>query len=180
MIDTGHGSPIVLIPGLQGRLEWMAPAIEALSARHRVLSFSLGETNGADPFPGWLDIVDRLVDRTAERRVTLIGVSYGGLIAVRYAARHPERVGALVLVASPSPRFKLDRVSAACAKYPRAALPLHEHCLFKLGLPLGELWWLAELAAWLRAHGRHRFLLTAPPLRLPGAVGSPVTPVATV
>ena len=63
---------------------------------------------------------------------------------------------------------------------PRAALPLHEHCLFKLGLPLGELWWLAELAAWLRAHGRHRFLLTAPPLRLPGAVGSPVTPVATV
>ena len=25
-----------------------------------------------------------------------------------------------------------------------------------------------------------RFLLTAPPLRLPGAVGSPVTPVATV
>lgn len=62
----------------------------------------------------------------------------------------------------------------------RAALPLHEHCLFKLGVPLGELWWLAELAAWLRVNRRHRFLLTAPPLRLPGAVGSPVTPVATV
>jgi kynurenine formamidase len=62
----------------------------------------------------------------------------------------------------------------------RAALPLHEHCLFKLGVPLGELWWLTELAAWLRSHGRNRFLLTAPPLRLPGAVGSPVTPVATV
>jgi hypothetical protein len=42
------------------------------------------------------------------------------------------------------------------------------------------LWWLGELAAWLRAHDRSRFLLTAPPLRLPGAVGSPVTPVATV
>jgi len=63
---------------------------------------------------------------------------------------------------------------------PSAALPLHEHCLFKLGVPLGELWWLHDLAAWLRAHGRSRFLLTAPPLRLPGAVGSPVTPVATV
>jgi kynurenine formamidase len=62
----------------------------------------------------------------------------------------------------------------------RAALPLHEHCLFKLGVPLGELWWLGDLARWLRAHGRSRFLLTAPPLRLPGAVGSPVTPVATV
>lgn len=59
-------------------------------------------------------------------------------------------------------------------------LPLHEHCLFKLGVPLGEMWHLAELAAWLEANGRNRFFLTAPPLRLPGAVGSPVTPVATV
>lgn len=58
--------------------------------------------------------------------------------------------------------------------------PLHEHCLFKIGVHLGELFYLSELADWLRAHHRSRFLLTAPPLRLPGAVGSPATPVATV
>lgn len=62
----------------------------------------------------------------------------------------------------------------------KSLLPLHHHCLFKLGLPLAELWYLRELAEWLHAHNRHRFLLTAPPLRLPGAVGSPVTPIATV
>lgn len=61
-----------------------------------------------------------------------------------------------------------------------AALPLHEHCLFKLGVHLGELWHLTPLANYLREHRRSRFLLTAPPLRLPGAVGSPTTPVATV
>ncbi|UTW11992.1 cyclase family protein [Marinobacterium rhizophilum] len=61
-----------------------------------------------------------------------------------------------------------------------ASLPLHEQCLFKLGIHLGELWDLTELANFLRSHNRSRFLLTAPPLRLPGAVGSPVTPVATV
>lgn len=60
------------------------------------------------------------------------------------------------------------------------SLPLHERCLFRLGLPLGELWLLADLAAWLKENGRSRFLLTAPPLRLTGAVGSPVTPIATV
>jgi kynurenine formamidase len=59
-------------------------------------------------------------------------------------------------------------------------LPLHAHCLFRLGVYLGEFWYLAELADWLREAGRNRFLLTAPPLRLPHAVGSPVTPVATV
>lgn len=59
-------------------------------------------------------------------------------------------------------------------------LPLHHHCIFKLGLNLGELWYLTELADWLKANKRSRFLLTAPPLRLPGAVGSPPSPVATV
>jgi kynurenine formamidase len=59
-------------------------------------------------------------------------------------------------------------------------LPLHHRCLFELGVPLGEMWYLDELAAWLREHSRSRFLLTAPPLRLPGAVGSPTTPIATV
>jgi kynurenine formamidase len=42
------------------------------------------------------------------------------------------------------------------------------------------MWFLSDLADWLREHGRSRFLLTAPPLRLPGAVGSPATPIATV
>ncbi|SHH70018.1 cyclase family protein [Pollutimonas bauzanensis] len=62
----------------------------------------------------------------------------------------------------------------------KSLLPLHHHCLFKLGLPLAELWYLRDLAEWLAQHQRNRFLLTAPPLRLPGAVGSPVTPIATV
>lgn len=61
-----------------------------------------------------------------------------------------------------------------------ASHPLHDLCLFRLGVYLGELWHLSELADWLGEHGRNSFLLTAPPLRLPGAVGSPVTPVATV
>jgi kynurenine formamidase len=59
-------------------------------------------------------------------------------------------------------------------------LPIHHLCLFKLGVPLGELWYLNDLAVWLREHDRSRVLLTAPPLRLPGIVGSPLNPIATV
>ncbi len=70
--------------------------------------------------------------------------------------------------------------SRPCEEDHCAALPLHAHCLFKLGVNLGEIWYLSELADYLRAKKRYRFLLTAPPLRLPGAVGSPATPVATV
>jgi len=59
-------------------------------------------------------------------------------------------------------------------------LPLHQACLFRLGIHLGELWYLTPLAQWLRQNGRSHFMLTCPPLRLPGSFGSPVTPVATV
>ena len=59
-------------------------------------------------------------------------------------------------------------------------LPLHHHCLFKLGLPLAELWYLRDLAQALESRGRNAVFLTAPPLYLPGAIGSPVTPVATI
>lgn len=78
--------------------------------------------------------------------------------------------------------YAVERYPAHPPKTPGShpLLPLHHHCLFKLGLPLGELWYLRELAAWLRTHARSRFMLTAPPLRLPGAMGSPVTPIATV
>ena len=67
---------------------------------------------------------------------------------------------------------------AMAEKYAR--LPLHELCLFKLGVNIGELWYLSELSKWLRENNRTRFLLTAPPLRLTGAVGSPSSPIATV
>jgi kynurenine formamidase len=76
--------------------------------------------------------------------------------------------------------YAVERVGLPATDDATKLLPLHHHCLFKRGVPLGELWHLSELAAWLQANGRQHFLLTAPPLRLPGAVGSPVTPVATV
>ena len=82
------------------------------------------------------------------------------------------------LAAIAADNYAVEHVDASAQR--DCLLPLHHHCLFKRGIPLGELWHLTELAGWLRAHRRHRFLLTAPPLRLPGAIGSPVTPVATV
>ncbi len=89
-------------------------------------------------------------------------------------------IGDSELAALIADNYAVEAVPARRVEGRHASLPLHEHCLFKLGVNLGELWHLSPLAEWLRAHGRSRFLLTAPPLRLPGAVGSPTTPIATV
>jgi len=84
------------------------------------------------------------------------------------------------IVAICADNYAVEAYPARTSGPGHSILPLHHHCLFKLGVPLAELWYLKDLADWLRDHGRSRFLLTAPPLRMPGAVGSPVTPIATV
>lgn len=84
------------------------------------------------------------------------------------------------VVALVSDNEAVEVLPATAAPVHGPHIPLHHLCLFKLGIPLGELFLLSDLADWLRANGRSRFLFTAPPLRLPGAVGSPVTGVGTV
>jgi kynurenine formamidase len=55
---------------------------------------------------------------------------------------------------------------------------LHPVLIAKLGLPLGELWRLDDLAAACERDGRYDMLVVASPLNLRGGVGSPANAVA--
>jgi kynurenine formamidase len=57
-------------------------------------------------------------------------------------------------------------------------LPMHMLCLRDMGMMLGEYWDLGGLAADCAADGVYEFQLIAPPLKVVGAVGSPVSPIA--
>lgn len=57
---------------------------------------------------------------------------------------------------------------------------LHRRTLALLGMPIGEFWWLHDLAEACRSLGRFHFLLSATPWRLPRGVGSPITPMAVL
>jgi pimeloyl-ACP methyl ester carboxylesterase len=130
VISKGTGYPIALLPGIQGRWEWMRPTVEALTAGHRVVSWSLGELRQPGKenkteasFLAWMRALDRAFDNVHERRLSLIGVSFGGLIAACYAARRPDRVTSLILVSVPSPVWKPTRGDRFCVNYPRLAMP---------------------------------------------------------
>lgn len=56
--------------------------------------------------------------------------------------------------------------------------PLHQVVIPNLGLTIGEMWNLDELAEACAAASRYAFLLSAAPLPITGAVGSPLNPVA--
>jgi kynurenine formamidase len=56
--------------------------------------------------------------------------------------------------------------------------PLHQIFLPQMGLPIGEIFDLEELADDCAADGIYEFFLAAPPLPITGGVGSPVNPLA--
>lgn len=56
--------------------------------------------------------------------------------------------------------------------------PLHQVAIPNIGLFLGEMWDPDSLAEHCAADGRYDFMLSAAPLAITGAVGSPVTPLA--
>jgi kynurenine formamidase len=63
---------------------------------------------------------------------------------------------------------------------PEAEVLLLLHCIAirDMGMSLGEVWNLEALSADCRADGVYEFLLVAPVLNIPGAVGTPISPVA--
>ena len=130
-IDRGKGSPLVLIPGIQGRWEYLEPAIDALAESFRVLTFPLSGEQGCEAavdstigMDNDMHQAEVVLDRLGIRRATICGISFGGLPAIRFAAMHPERTSALVLVSTPGPGWRLRPRHRFYARWPRLFGPL--------------------------------------------------------
>jgi 3-oxoadipate enol-lactonase len=91
----------------------MLPGLCALSKHCRTVSYTLPGDPGSgmkfdralgfDTFVRQLDV---LFERTGLEKAALCGVSYGGFIALRYAAVRPERVASLIFVSAPAPGWQ--------------------------------------------------------------------------
>jgi 3-oxoadipate enol-lactonase len=125
IVERGQGVPVVLIPGLQGRWQYFEPAFDALAASCRAITYSLDGEPGSgrrfDPaagFDGLAVQVDRVLDQLAIDRAVLCGISFGGLVALRYAVTRPARTAALILASTPGPGFHLKRRHEIYARLP--------------------------------------------------------------
>lgn len=126
VVERGHGVPVIVIPGIQGRWEWMTPAIEALAACCRVITFSLCDEpssgfaiDAEQGIENYMRQLDAVYEHAGLERAVLVGVSFAGPIAMEYAVRHPERVDALLLVSALPPNWTPD---ARARFYMRAPL----------------------------------------------------------
>ncbi|MBX3233079.1 MAG: alpha/beta fold hydrolase [Labilithrix sp.] len=133
------GDPaIVLLHGLLFDGGMWRGQIEALASRGRVLVFDGPGHGKSEPAPRFMleDHADALFDAFGELgvdRAVVVGLSWGGMVGMRLALQHPEKVKALAL---------LD-TSASAEPLPekiknRAFIALHRRLGFPYGLYLRE------------------------------------------
>jgi pimeloyl-ACP methyl ester carboxylesterase len=106
--EAGQDIPLVLIHGAGCNLEDMRLALgECLAGRRLILIDRPGhgwsERRGADgSSPAYQAAILRdVLDRLGVPRAVLVGHSWGGALALRFALDHPQRVAALLLLAPP-------------------------------------------------------------------------------
>jgi pimeloyl-ACP methyl ester carboxylesterase len=101
--EWGEGPPLVLIPGLAGGYELLGPIARCLARDYRVISYQLrGEEDCfalRRPFglPDLADDLAELLDYLYLESPAIFGVSFGGIIGLEFAARHPHRLESLIL-----------------------------------------------------------------------------------
>jgi pimeloyl-ACP methyl ester carboxylesterase len=99
----GEGPPLVLVPGLAGGFDLLGPLAQRLARDFQVITYQLrGED---DCFAlrrrfGLGDLVDDLDEFLTWfglERPAVLGVSFGGVVALELAIRQPHRLSGLVL-----------------------------------------------------------------------------------
>ena len=114
----GGGATVVFSHGLLYSLRMWDPQIAELRARFRCVAYDHRGQGESEKAPTGLDMdtltedAVALIGALASGPVHFVGMSMGGFVGIRLAARHPERVRSLVLVdtaAGPEPARNVPR-----------------------------------------------------------------------
>jgi len=108
--EHGSGAPVLLAYGIGGNAGMWQPNVAALASRYRLVLWEpRGHARSESPedpskltFGHWVLDLHDLLDHLGLTRAVVGGLSLGGGISTRFALAHPERVRALVAVASSS------------------------------------------------------------------------------
>lgn len=101
--QIGSGPPLILIPGLAGGYGLLGPLAKSLADTHHVYSYQLRGENDCfvlrHPFEldDLVEDLAELIDTLKLENPTIMGVSFGAIIALKFAIRYPGRLHRLIV-----------------------------------------------------------------------------------
>ena len=104
--QEGEGEPVLLIHGYtaNGNLNWRGPGIEqALAEKYQVIMPDVRGHGGSDAPPEGqhgirvAEDMLRLLDHVNAKQAHVVGYSMGGMISIKFATLHPDRVRSLLI-----------------------------------------------------------------------------------
>ncbi len=101
--EWGEGPPLVLVPGLAGGFELLGPLARLLARHYRVISYQLRGEDDAFSLRrrfGLNDLVEDLgefLEWYGLEAPPVMGVSFGGVLALEYAAQRPQGLSSLIV-----------------------------------------------------------------------------------
>jgi pimeloyl-ACP methyl ester carboxylesterase len=104
--EQGEGAALLLLhAGIADRRMWGEHLEPLAAAGRRVVAVDLPGFGDAAAGPGpvahWQDVVETM-DGLGIERAAVVGSSFGGAVALRVAALHPDRVSSLLLFSAPA------------------------------------------------------------------------------
>lgn len=102
MVATAPSLPLVIFPGAGGRVDFLRPIAERLAPRRETRICEYPGLGFAPPDPELNSLADlqRLLLAQLPERFDLVTMSMGGVLGLRIALEHPERIRKLVLMAT--------------------------------------------------------------------------------
>ena len=105
-VEAGEGEPILLIPGAFSTYRHWNRIIPYLSGHYKLLCLDyLGVGDSDKPESGFgytieeqTDLIVKMIEALQIQKVHILGVSYGGAIALNLAARYPEKVDRIISI----------------------------------------------------------------------------------
>lgn len=100
----GEGLPILILNGIMMSTKSWEPFVESLSEHNMLIRLDFIDQGQSDKLENsvynqeiQVDIVDTLLSHLKLDQINLVGISYGGEVAIQYAAKYPSKVRRLIL-----------------------------------------------------------------------------------
>jgi (E)-2-((N-methylformamido)methylene)succinate hydrolase len=112
---SGEGEPVVFLHGVGLDQTMWDRQVRALAGRHRVIAYDLlGHGGAAEVQDGanldvWIRQLEGLLRELHLERISLVGFSFGGMIAHSFAVKHARMINRLVLMSTVCDRSEQEQ-----------------------------------------------------------------------